>query len=289
MSIDLANLPPPLVIAQPSHSVIVARQIAAFKSIWADARGADPALPDYDVQMLETDPAVIGIQAEAYREIVINEAIKRAGLARFLAFAEGANLDHLAAFYDVYRLSGETDDRLKDRVVLGIQGRSTGGPEERYRAIAMAADLRVQSVAVYRIGRSPVIHVAVYSTEPDGVASPALLSKVDAALQADSVRLVNDTIKTSSAVRVVVDLTADIWLLPDADNDTVGRAVAALRSAWISERALGRDLMASWWIARLMIAGVQNVIATGMVDFTADPTEAISIGNVNLTLRGRAF
>lgn len=289
MSIDLASLPPPLVIEQPSHAVIVARQIAAFKTIWAGLRSADPSLPDYDVQMLETDPAVIGIQAESYREIVINEAIKRAGLARFLAFAEKGNLDHLAAFYDVLRLPGESDDRVKERVVLAIQGRSTGGPEERYRAVAMAADLRVQSVAVYRIGRSPVIHVAIYSTEQDGVASPELLAIVDAALQAKSVRLVNDTIVVASAVREVVDLTGDIWLLPDADDGTVARAIAALRTAWTAERTLGRDLMAAWWTSKLMIGGVQNVVASGTASFVADPTRAIAIGNVNLTLRGRAF
>lgn len=289
MSIDLANLPPPLVIAQPSHSAIVARQIAVFKAIWAEVRDADPSLPDYDVQMLETDPAIIGIQAEAYREIVINEAIKRAGLARFLAFADGSNLEHLAAFYDVYRLPGEKDDRLKDRVVLEIQGRSTGGPEERYRAVAMASDLRVQSVALYRIGRSPVIHVAIYSTEQDGVASPELLAIVDSALQAKSVRLVNDTIVVASAIREVVDLAGDIWLLPDADDGTVARAIEALRSAWEAERALGRDLTSAWWTSKLMIGGVQNVVATGTATFVVDPTRSISIGNINLTLRGRAF
>ena len=289
MGIDLSSLPPPLVIDQPSHATIVARQVAAFKLIWAELRGADPSLPDYDVQMLETDPAVIGIQAESYREIVINEAIKRAGLARFLAFAEKGNLDHLAAFYDVHRLVGERDDRLKERVILAIQGRSTGGPEERYRAVAMSADLRVQSVAVYRVGRSPAIRVAIYSTEQDGVASPELLAIVDAALQAESVRLVNDTITVASAVREVVDLTGDIWLLPDADDGTVARAIGALRNAWSAERALGRDLTTAWWTSKLMIAGVHNVIATGTPSFVADPTRAISIGNVNLTLRGRAF
>jgi len=289
MTIDFANMAPPLVIAQPSHSAIVTRQIAAFKAVWSELRNEDPSLPDYDVQMLETDPAIIGIQAEGYREVIINEAIKMAGLARFLAFAEKGNLDHLAAYYDVYRLPGELDARLKERVILEIQGRSTGGPEERYRAIAMAADLRVQSVAVYRIGRSPVIHVAVFSTEADGVATPQLLSIVDAALQAKSVRLVNDTIVVASAVRTVVDLTADIWLLPDADGDTVARAIAALRAAWASESTLGRDLVAAWWTSRLMISGVQNVVATGTASFTVDPTKAISIRNVGLTLRGRAF
>ena len=289
MTSILENLPPPLVIAQPSHETIVARQIAAFKTIWAGLRAEDPSLPDYDVQMLETDPAVIGIEAESYREIIINEAIKRAGLARFLAFAEGSNLDHLAAFYDVVRLAGETDARLKDRIILAIQGRSTGGPEERYRAVAMSADLRVQSVAVYRIGRSPVINVAVYSTEPDGVASENLLAKVRAALTAKSVQLVNDTIVVASAVRRVVDLAADMWLLPDADEATVGRAVDALRTAWLAERALGRDLTASWWTSRLVIAGVHDVAPSGLGTFIAQPTEAISIGEVTVTLQGRAY
>lgn len=292
MTIDLTSLPRPAIIEEPAHSAILTRQNALFRQQWEAviANHPDEDLPSYDTYTVEHDPHNISNQAESFRETLLRAGINNAGLARFLAFATGANLDHLALFYDVYRLPGETDDRLKVRVILTIQGRSTGGPEERYQAIAMAADIRVQSAKVYRLGRSPVIYVAIYSTEANGAASAGLIAKVSAALTHKSVQLVNDTIVVASAVRRVVDLVADIRLLEGSDVGTIDRAAAALRAAWAIEQALGRDLTEAWWTARLMIQGVYRVAPVTAGDVVAAPTEAIAIGTITLNeVEGRAF
>lgn len=292
MTIDLNSLPAPTIIDEPSHTAILNRQNAVFRAKWEDARAAHPGedLPTYDTYEVEHDPHAIANQAESYRETLLRAGINAAGLARFLAFARGDNLDHLAAFYDTYRMPDEMDARLKVRVVLAIQGRSTGGPEERYQSIAMAADIRVQSAKVYRLGRSPLIHVAVYSMEANGAASAELLTKVRQALTEKSVQLVNDTIVVNSAVRRVVDLAANIWLLERADAGTVEHAKTALRTAWEAERVLGRDLTQAWWTSRLMVQGVYKVVPVTAGDFIALPTEAIAIGNLALNLMdGRDF
>lgn len=290
-SLDLSLLPAPTIVEVLDNETIVGRQKATFAVLWQAVRDANPSLnlPDYDVLMLETDPIVIGNQAESYRETLLRARINEVGKANLLAFARGGDLDHLAAFYDVVRLPGELDDRLITRVILALQGRSTGGTAERYQAVAMAADLRVRDVIVYVVGRSPLIHVAVYSTDPNGVASAELLAKVDAALQDPTVRMVNDTIHVESAVLSVVNLSADIWLLPDADADTLARAEENLRSAWATARALGRDLTESWWTSKLMIAGVHKIKATTVGDIVVPPASAVSIGTVVLTNKGRAF
>ena len=186
-------------------------------------------------------------------------------------------------------MPGETDDRLLNRVLLAIMGRSTGGPKERYQSIAMSADLRVEWAEPYRIGRSPVVYVAVFSSEADGVASADLLDKVRAALTQAGAQLVNDTIVVQPAVRLVVNLTGDIWILPDADDATVARAVANLRAEWDKEQKLGRDLTMAWVISKLMISGVHDVVLSSNADEVASPTEAIAIGTVALNLRGRAY
>jgi len=287
MTIDFSGLSRPIIIEEPSHAAILARQNTIFREKWEAVRAAHPGedLPPYDTYELEHDPHTIANQAESYRETLLRAGINEAGLARFLAFAKGSNLDHLAAFYDTYRMPDEQDDRLKVRVVLGIQGRSTGGPEERYQAIAMAADTRVQSVKPYRIGRSPVIYVAVYSTEASGAASAELLDKVRQALTDSSVQLINDTIIVSSAVRRVVDLAADIWLLDGADTGAVERAKNALHAAWATEQALGRDLTQAWWTSRLMVQGVYKVAPLTIGDVIAPPTEAIAIGQITLNVK----
>ncbi|WP_394689052.1 baseplate J/gp47 family protein [Hoeflea sp.] len=289
-AIDLTSLPMPQVIGELSYDAVLSRQNASFQAEWDRLREAHPDLPPYDVSMLETDPAVIVNQSESYREILLLARINEAARARLLAFASGPDLDQLAVFYDVVRLLGENDARLKLRVILAIQGRSTGGPKERYKSIVMNADLRVESVEIYRVGRSPLINVAVYSTEPNGVASADLLSVVTAALADENVQLANDEFVVASAVRTVVNLAFDIWLLPDADEATVTRAVTALQDAWSSEQTLGRDLTVAWWISKLIIPGVHKVAATGpVVDVIAPPAEALAIGTITPTLRGRAF
>lgn len=289
-TLDLAALPPPQIIAEVDYEAIVARQNAAFRAEWQTLRAIHPELPEYDVEMLETDPAVVINQAESYREVSLLAAINDAARARLLAFARGSDLDQLAVFYDIVRQPGETDARLKVRVILAIQGRSTGGPKERYKSVVMNADIRVESVEPYRVGRSPLINIAVFSTEPNGVASADLLSIVRAALTEESVQLVNDEFVVSSAVLNVVNLSFDIWLMPDADEATVSRAVASLRTAWATEQMLGRDLVCEWWVSKLMIAGVHKVSATSpSTDVTVAPSEALAIGTITPVLRGRSF
>lgn len=288
--IDLNTLPAPAVVQELSYESIVSRQASQFQQHWSDLRQTYPDLPDYDVSMLETDPAVILNETEAYRELLLRARINEAARARLLAFAQGTDLDQLAIFYDISRMEGENDARLKLRVLLAIQGRSTGGPKERYRSVAMGADIRVESVEVYRVGRSPLINVAVFSTEPNGVASEGLLQTVRDALTDENVQLVNDEFSVSSAVLQVVNLAFDIWLLQDAEEATVTRAVAALRDAWEAEQALGRDLIRQWWVSKLMISGVHNVVPTlPTSDTIAAPSAAIAIGTITPTLRGRAF
>lgn len=286
--LDITTLPAPAVIQEVDYEVILARQKAQFITEWNALRVTFPELPAYDTLSIESDPVGIVTQAESYREMLLLARINEAARARLLAFAVGSDLDQLAAFYDVVRQPGETDTRLKTRVILAIQGRSTGGPKERYKSIAMNADVRVASVEVYRVGRSPLIYVAIYSTEPNGVASEGLLTIVRAALENDNVQLVNDEFVVASAVLTVVNLVANIWLLPDADEATVTRAATALRDSWAIEQALGRDLIREWWVSKLMISGVHKVTPI-TADVIVPPSQAAAIGTITLNLQGRAF
>lgn len=287
---DYSTLPAPIVIEELDSTVIESRQIAKFKEIWATVRIANPDMPAYDVELLETDPARISIQAETFRETLVRGRINDAMQAYMLPFARGADLDMLAWWYGVSRMAGELDERLRRRVVLAIQGRSTGGTAARYRSIAMEADLRVEDCVVYTVGRSPVVHVAVFSTETDGVASPGLLAIVDSALHRDDVIMVSDTIEVASAVRNVVDVTADVWLLPDADAATLARMETALRSAWLSAQALGRDFTCAWWVSKLMIDGVHKVTPVApLIDVENPFNHASAIGTVTLNLKGRSY
>ena len=281
---ELANLPLPVIIEQISYEA----RYAAFRTQLVALFAA--AGIDYDVEDLETDPAQILLQTASYSDLMLRQRINEAIRANLLAFANGSDLDHLAQFYDVERLTGEADPALRVRVVLAIRGRSTGGTEPRYRSAALGADPRVADAAVYTVGRDPTVHVAVFSTDNAGVADAELLAKVDAALQAPAVRMVNDRIVVAAASRVAMPVTANVWLLPETSAAIVEQMKAKLTAAWTAQMGLGRDVTRSWLIANLMIDGVQKVeILAPIADAVVPFNQAAALGLITLNTIGRAY
>ncbi|XOK12625.1 baseplate J/gp47 family protein [Agrobacterium tumefaciens] len=281
MEIDLTALPAPQVVEEISFETILAAMktdlVARFPAI-------EPTLA------LESAVVVKVLQVCAYREMIVRARINDSARANLLAFATGNDLEHLAAFYDVTRMPGEKDDRLKRRVILAIQGRSPGGTSARYASIAMAADIRVEDAIVYTVGKSPIVHVAIFSTDPDGVAGEDLIAIVNSALQAPDKKMVNDTIIVQSAVRRVVNIEANVWLLPDTSLSVLQTMEKSLREAWAKTQALGRDFTERWWTARLMLDGVHRVEPVLPVgDVIIPPAEAMAIGTVTLNFMGRAY
>lgn len=111
--------------------------------------------------------------------------------------------------------------------------------------------------AVYRIGRDPTIHIAIYATDNDGVADAALLANVASAVNDPSVRLVNDTIVVGTAVFSVVDVTAEVWLLPSTSESILETLPGVLRKV-LAETGMGFDFEPEWAAARLSVFGAQG-------------------------------
>lgn len=280
--IDLSTYPAPDAIEALAYEAILAEIMADTQSRF------DVASIDYDVGGLETDPVKVVDEAVAYRDLILRARVNDAVRSNLLAFATGADLDHLAAFYDASRIPGEDDERFRLRTLLIIQGRSTGGTAPRYRAVALGADLRVADAAVYRVGTSPLIEIAVTATDNDGAADPGLLALVNAAVQNEAVRMVTDTISVVAAVKTVVNVSANIWLLPEASASLLTTIGAAVKADWAVEGGLGFDLTKEWLAARLMRAGVYKVeVLTPDATIVVPPSEALALGTFTLTLAGR--
>lgn len=284
----LAGLLPAQVIEELDHQAIVDRKVGAFGTLWAAQRTVDPTLPPIDTLHLASDPGRKHIELSAYDEMDLRARINDAGRSNLLFYSAGTDIDHLVIFHDVIRMAGEDDDALKSRTVLAVAGRSTGGPKERYEAIARAADVRVQRAYAFRIGRDPTVHVAIWARDNGGVADTSLLAKVQAALEAENRGLVNDWIKARTAVFASVDVTLDVWLLPDAVLSITDRIEAVVKAAWAAEAAMGFDLVAEWVQARAFISGVQRVVMTSP-PVAAQPFEAITLNRVIPNYRGRAY
>lgn len=281
---ELASLPAPSLIEEIAYET----RLSMFRLRLQEAY--DAAGIPYDVGELQTDPVQILLQVGTYQDMLIRQRINEAVRGTLLPYAVGGDLDILAQFYDVTRLAGEDDDRLRARIVLAIRGRSTGGTEPRYRSVAMEADLRVANVSVYTVGRDPTIRVAVYATDNGGVADEALIAAVDAALQSPAVRMVNDRIVVSAAARTTIAVAADIWVLPQTSTAIVIAMEAALRAAWAQQIGLGRDVTRAWLTAQLMLEGVQRVeITAPLADVVIPADQAGLLGAVSLVVKGRDF
>lgn len=278
----LASLAKPAIIEEISFEALNSTRLDDLVARFEAAGVA------YDAALLETDPGVVLTEAGAYREVLLRARGNDIARAAYLYFAVGSEIDHLGEFYDCRRLAGETDARYKQRIILAIQGRSTGGTAPRYKSVAMSSSLRVSDAHVYRVGIDPTVYVAVFAADNNGVADDALLATVRAAVTADNVRMVNDTIVVRSAVVTVATVTANVWLLPDTAESILDDLEASLPTTWESERALGRDLVGAWIVGKIMAAGGAYKVTVTSPDVIVEPYRAVSIGAVTLTLMGRA-
>ncbi|MGY6709706.1 MAG: baseplate assembly protein [Rhizobiaceae bacterium] len=147
--IDLSALPPPPAIEDIDYEEILAARIAEFQQRWAAVREEHPDLPDYDVAMLETDPAVIVEQADSYHELLVRGRVNDAVRAVMLATSWGQNLDHLGARVGVTRLQDEVDSAYRRRIQLAYEALSTAGPYGAYVWHALSAHPGIKDAAAY--------------------------------------------------------------------------------------------------------------------------------------------
>jgi len=278
---EYLNLPLPDVIEELDYTVLRDQIIAEVEAEFATIGLT------YDVGALETDPVVIQAEVYAGREQRLRQRINEAMRAYMVPFSSQADLDMLASFYGVTRLEDETDKALRHRVVLAIKGRSTAGPRHWYEFQALTADVRVREALASGLHNTHNVYLNILSTEEGGVASQDLIDTVQAAIDADAVRVISDNVTVRAAVQQEVDVTAKIYLLEGVGITVFNSLEATLQTLWNDRQRLGLDMTRSWLVHALHQAGVQNVDLTAPVaDVTVDSDEAIALGTITLTFEG---
>lgn len=281
----LASLPKPKVIEELDFETILADRKADLV-----ARMQDFGI-DYNVEMLETDAAIIQLREASFREVQLRGLGNDIARARYRAFATGADLDHLAEFYGVIRLDGENDERLNMRVTLAQQGASVAGPEAYFQRLAMGASIRVADVKVWREDVLPILHVSVLSTDNNGVADAELLGIVREAVAGDAARpMTAGTIIVEAGVKRLVNVAATVRLLTGTAETLLDTLEARLPAAWAAVADGGRDLTRDWIKAQIVVPGVYGAtINSPPEDEIAGAREWLRIGTVALTPGGRAY
>lgn len=289
-AIDLSQLAPPDVVEALDFETI----LAAMK---ADLTTRAPDLAA--VLALESEPVVKLLQVCAYREVLLRARVNDAARASYLATATGADLDNLAAFYGVARLTLtpadpeavppvaavlEPDDDLRRRAQMAPEGFSTAGPVGAYVFHALSADPDVLDASAVSLLPGDVT-VSVLSRTGTGAASPALVATVLAALSAEDVRPLCDTVGVQSAAIVSYAITAQIFCLPGPDRAVVLASAQAAATAYAAaQHRLGRDITLSGVYAALHQPGVQRVnLISPAADIVISVTQAGHCTAITLT------
>jgi phage-related baseplate assembly protein len=240
-NIDLSTLPQPAAVATWSFSAIVQARLADFTARMQAAGIA------YDTSGLESEPAVKLQETGAYREGLVYQRINEAVLATSLPWAQGADLDVVAAAFDTFRAAGELDPSLRRRAQLAWEALSQGGTYGGYRYKALsAAPVDIFDVAVYGgevAGVSPgQVMIVCLGAAANGVPAPASLAAVRAAFPRQN-RKVNDQVVVKAINPALYSVDATLILSRGADpNAVVAAQTAALHSFAAARRAIGASV-----------------------------------------------
>ena len=273
---DLASLPTPAVIETLSFETIFTELQGEFQSRY----------PDYSA-LLASDPAIKLLEVAAYREVLLRNRINEAAKASLLAFATGSDLDHLAAFYGVTRLTDETDEALRLRTRQRIIGFANAGGAAHYRYWALSASPEVADVEVDspEPGR---VRISVLAKGEEQTVSNAVLDAVRAVVLRDDIRVLTDTVEVVPAELMPVAVYARLWLYPDAPLETLAAIQAVFASTLAACAGLGWDLTRSWIVGQLQRAGVHKVeLLSPTTDIRVAANQAVRLLSLNLDFAGR--
>jgi phage-related baseplate assembly protein len=202
-----------------------------------------------------------------------------------LAYAIGSDLDNLAAFYGVERLVDETDDRLKERTQLALEGLSTAGPIGSYIFHALSASAEVKSVSATSPNPGEVL-VTILSNINDGTASTELIDIVAAKLNEDDIRPLTDQVTVAGATIISYDVEAVITVYSGPSSAIVESEATNALTNFINERhAIGKIASLSGIYDALHVDGVKKVeLISPVADVVASEIEAPYCNNITISV-----
>lgn len=285
VAVDLSLLPAPLVVEQLSFDTIKAGLIADFQ----DRYEAFDAL-------IESDPVMKLIEVFAYRELLLRQNFNERAVSMLLPFAKGADLDNLAAFFGVSRLTVtpvapgvpaimEDDTALLRRVQLAPDSYSVAGPESAYVYHALTADGSIADASAVMTAPGDVL-VSLLSATGEGAANADQIAAVTAVLTHDEVRPLTDNVTVMSAQIVPYAIVATLQIAYGPDSALVlATANASLNRYLVSRRKLGRLVSHSGIAGALQVGGVETVdLSSPAVDIPISRTQAGHPVSISVTV-----
>ena len=297
-TIDLSQLPPPVVVEPLDFETLFAQRKAAFIAMYPEDEQEEIAR----TLELESEPITMLLEENCYRELLLRQRVNEAARAVMLAYSTDSDLDNLAVNFNVERLTiqeeddsvtppveavMESDPDLRTRTQQAFEGLSVAGPTAAYEFWGRSADGRVADISA--VSPTPAcVTISVLSREGDGTASDDLLSVVDAALNDEEVRPVADRVTVQSAEIVPYQIDATLYIYPGPEAEPVRQASEQQLQAYIAaQNRLGRDIRLSAIYAALHVEGVQRVeLAQPVADIVLSDYQASHCTEYTITVGG---
>ncbi|EFB4448043.1 TPA: baseplate assembly protein [Escherichia coli] len=297
-TIDLSQLPPPVVVEPLNFETLFAQRKAAFIAMYPEDEQEEIAR----TLELESEPITMLLEENCYRELLLRQRVNEAARAVMLAYSTDSDLDNLAVNFNVERLTiqeeddsvtppieavMESDPDLRTRTQQAFEGLSVAGPTAAYEFWGRSADGRVADISA--VSPTPAcVTISVLSREGDGTASDDLLSVVADALNDEEVRPVADRVTVQSAEIVPYQIDATLYIYPGPEAEPVRQASEQQLQAYIAaQNRLGRDIRLSAIYAALHVEGVQRVeLAQPVADIVLSDYQASHCTEYTITVGG---
>jgi phage-related baseplate assembly protein len=187
------------------------------------------------------------------------------------------------------------DNHYRTRIQAAPNNLTTAGPSGQYRSLALDVSSTIVDAQVPTNPTTPgTVQVYVLTgpvTQPaaspnsNGIASGTLLSAVQSALSAQTVRPLCDTVLVSAVTEVDYTVTGAITLYANASYSTIaaGITAAAQNLALTLAANIEQDIVLSQWQSALSVSGVYDMQLTLAANIGGTPLTPTSDGSFLLT------
>lgn len=276
-AVDLSRLPAPDIVEQLDFEAIFQAMLARLVQL----------APEFSA-LTESDFAFKVLQVAAYREMQIRQDFNDRARGVMLAYAGGADLDHLGALMGVQRYLltpanpltqapavYEDDAAFRRRIQLAPEGFSVAGPAGAYIFHALSAHADVLDASATSPAPGEVV-VSVLARSGNGTPSAAVVEAVRTALTDEDVRPMTDNVTVEAAEILAYVVEATLYTYAGPDSALVLSTARTRLDRYVAEsHRLGRDVTRSGLYAALHIDGVQRVVLTAPAqDIVATPRQA---------------
>lgn len=307
-SIDTSRLPAPDAIEALDFETLYSAFKVRFLVFWNEQRVINPALPAYDVQNLETDPAGIVGEAWSYLRLMDRQRVNDTFRALLAAYAKGSNLEAIVAGRNIARLvvapaNGsaaaimEADDALLRRYLLsfdlpaaGSAGRYlfdawTAWPQSTDKALGLW-HARVNGRAIHgRRGDTDVVIIGPMGRVPTPAELNAVRSAVthpDRAPEAVAISVMSAE-RTEYAVELVLEISP-VGPSPEIIRQEAEKRVTAAATARL---LIGGEIPEALLSGAAFGDGVISVRDLAPVVIRPDPYRVPVMTSLNITVEVR--